>query len=125
MIFFLCQFLGTPISKNIYYLVVASENIVNNILIIKKTKKMFSFSQKHISRNSKKSIYIFFNYFFIFYFQPKNFFWLKKSKPHLRNSPPLRFMPPNFLKSLTPTFKIFKIFYYNLIIIEKGSKKNK
>ena len=31
----------------------ASEGIVSNILIIKKTKKIFSFSQKHVAKNWK------------------------------------------------------------------------
>ena len=32
---------------------VASENIVSNIVIIKKIKKIFSFSKKHVAKNSK------------------------------------------------------------------------
>ena len=46
-------FLGKPISRNISYLVAAAQGIVSNILIIKKTKKIFSFSQKHIAKNMK------------------------------------------------------------------------
>ena len=48
---FFAYFLGTPISRNIsYFVVAASESIVSNILTIKKTKKIFSFSQKYIAK---------------------------------------------------------------------------
>ena len=50
--FFFAYILGIPFSRNISYLVVTSESIVSNILIIKK-KKIFSFSQKHVAKNSK------------------------------------------------------------------------
>ena len=40
---FLAYFSGTPISRNISYLKASFENIVSNILIIKETKKIFSF----------------------------------------------------------------------------------
>ena len=50
---FFAYLLGTPISRNISYLVAASESIVSNILIIKKTNKIFSFSQKHVARDRK------------------------------------------------------------------------
>ena len=36
---FFAYFLGTPISRNTSYLLVASEIIVSNIIIIKKIKK--------------------------------------------------------------------------------------
>ena len=42
--------LKTPISRNISYLVAASESIVSNILITKKTKIIFSISQKHVAK---------------------------------------------------------------------------
>ena len=48
---FFPYFLGTPFSRNIPYLVAASETIVSNILTIKNTKKIFSFSKKHVARN--------------------------------------------------------------------------
>ena len=50
---FLAHFLGTPISRNISGLVAASESIAYNILIIKKTKKTFSFSHKHVAKSRK------------------------------------------------------------------------
>ena len=49
---FYAFFLGKPISRNISYLVAAAPSIVSNILI-KKTKKIFSISQKHIAKNTK------------------------------------------------------------------------
>ena len=52
-LFNVANFLGTPISRKISYLVVDSTSIASNILIIKKTKKIFSFSQKHVAKNSK------------------------------------------------------------------------
>ena len=48
---FFAYFLGIPISRNISYLVAASESIVSNKLIIQKTKKIFSFSQKRVVQN--------------------------------------------------------------------------
>ena len=97
-------FLGTPISRKISYLVVDSKSIVSKILIIKKTKKIFSFSHKHVAKNSKllsenlkaksklkilkarramknfRNFYFF--YFLIFYSFNYLFiyFWLKKSR---------------------------------------------
>ena len=41
------------ISRNISYLVAASEIIVSYILIVKKTKKIFNFSQKYVAENKK------------------------------------------------------------------------
>ena len=52
-LFNFANFLGTPTSRKISYLVVDSTSTVSNILIIKKTKKIFSFSQKHVAKNSK------------------------------------------------------------------------
>ena len=50
---FFAYFLEKPISENISYLKAASKSIVSNILIIKRTKKIFSFSQKHVAKNKK------------------------------------------------------------------------
>ena len=52
-LFNFANFLGTTTSRKISYLVVDSTSTVSNILIIKKTKKIFSFSQKHVAKNNK------------------------------------------------------------------------
>ena len=47
---FFVYFLGTPISRKISYLIAfAFKSIVPNILMIKKTKKIPSFSGKHVA----------------------------------------------------------------------------
>ena len=89
--FFFSYFLGTPFSWNIPYLVATSESIVFNILTIKNTKKIFSFSKKHVAKNREFlsenlnakavlkniksqdchkniSFHLTFIYFFVFYF---------------------------------------------------------
>ena len=105
-----------------------SESIVSDILI-KKTKKIFSFSQKNVAKNRKflrgnlkakakfkkyekpgvlrktfkKKIFFFcflFLFFYLFYFyffdfQPKSFFWLEKSNPLKKfTPPPILGLPP-------------------------------
>ena len=102
--FFYLLFRNTYFKEHLL-LVAVSESIVCNISIIKKTKKIFSFSQKHIAKNrtflsekskakakfkntksqkcyenfsEKKSIYTYFYYFLFIYF----------SLMPLRNSPP-------------------------------------
>ena len=99
---FFTYFLGTPISRNTSNLVAASETTVSNILIIKKTKKIFSFSQKNLRENLKANAktkntksqeyhenfseknYIHnclstFHFHFIFLFQPKTVLFGLKS----------------------------------------------
>ena len=98
-------------------------NIVSNILIIKKSKEIFSFSQKHLAKNRT--------------FLSENFkgkvsykiwkaksamknFQKKKVQPSLRNSPTpshFRFIPSNFLKS--PTSHFFQNFQNLLISPQK------
>ena len=90
---FFAYFLGTPVSRNISYFVAVYESIVSNILIMKKSKKIFSFSWKHVA-----IIYFWFS-------TKKNVFCLKKSNTSDEIHPSiLGLSPHNFLKFLTPHF---------------------